>query len=78
MHNTTQQNEDFRRAFDATNARWKAQQTMINEEKQTLQIVYEQLNGLVYDIENYNDLEHLGTTIIDCVKRLETIGVNNE
>ncbi len=51
---------------------------MTNEEKQTLQTVFEQLNGLVYDIENYNDLEHLGTTIIDCVKRLETIGVNNE
>jgi predicted SprT family Zn-dependent metalloprotease len=25
MHNTPEQNEDFRRAFDATNARWKAQ-----------------------------------------------------
>jgi hypothetical protein len=24
MHNTPEQNEDFRRAFDATNARWKA------------------------------------------------------
>jgi hypothetical protein len=32
MHNTTQQNEDFRNAFDATNARWKAQKTMTNEE----------------------------------------------
>ena len=53
-------------------------QTMTNEEKQTLQTVYEQLNGLVYDIENYNDLEHLGTTIIDCVKRLEKLGVNND
>jgi hypothetical protein len=26
MHNTPQQNEDFRKAWDATNARWKAQQ----------------------------------------------------
>jgi len=51
---------------------------MTNEEKQTLQTVFEQLNGLVYDIENFNDLEHLGTTIIDCVRRLETIGVNND
>ena len=25
-HNNPQQNEDFRRAWDATNARWKAQQ----------------------------------------------------
>ncbi len=50
---------------------------MTNEEKQTLQTVFDQLNGLVYDIENYNDLEHLGTTIIDCVKRLEKLGVNN-
>ncbi len=53
-------------------------QTMTNEEKQTLQTVFEQLNGLVYDIENYNDLDHLGETIIDCVKRLEKLGVNND
>jgi hypothetical protein len=26
MHNTPEQNEAFRRAWDATNARWKAQQ----------------------------------------------------
>jgi hypothetical protein len=26
MHNTPQQNEDFRKTWDATNARWKAQQ----------------------------------------------------
>jgi len=26
MHNTPQQNEDFRKAWDATNAYWKAQQ----------------------------------------------------
>jgi hypothetical protein len=26
MHNTPQENEAFRRAWDATNARWKAQQ----------------------------------------------------
>jgi hypothetical protein len=25
-HNTPAQNEEFRRAWDATNARWKAQQ----------------------------------------------------
>lgn len=25
-HNTPEQNADFRRAWDATNARWKAQQ----------------------------------------------------
>jgi hypothetical protein len=27
MHNTHEQNEAFRRAWDATNARWKAQTT---------------------------------------------------
>lgn len=26
MHNSPQQNQDFRRALDATNAYWKAQQ----------------------------------------------------
>jgi hypothetical protein len=26
-HNTPEQNDAFRRAWDATNARWKAQQT---------------------------------------------------
>jgi hypothetical protein len=26
MHNTKEQNESFRKAWDATNARWKAQQ----------------------------------------------------
>jgi hypothetical protein len=26
MHNTPQENESFRKAWDATNARWKAQQ----------------------------------------------------
>lgn len=26
MHNTSEQNEAFRKAWDATNARWKAQQ----------------------------------------------------
>ncbi len=51
---------------------------MTNEQKQTLQTVFEQLNGLVYDIENYNDLDHLGETIIDCIKRLEKLGVNND
>lgn len=28
-HNTPEKNEAFRRAWDATNARWKAQQTPI-------------------------------------------------
>jgi hypothetical protein len=46
---------------------------MTHEEKAILQVVWEQLNGLVYDIENYNDLQHLGTTIIDCRDRLEKI-----
>jgi hypothetical protein len=41
----------------------------------TLQVVWEQLNGLVYDIENYNDLQHMGETIIDCRDRLDRIGV---
>lgn len=27
VHNTPEQNEAFRKAWDATNARWKAQQT---------------------------------------------------
>ena len=33
MHNTPEQNQDFRRAFDATNARWKAQQKAHDEQK---------------------------------------------
>lgn len=37
MHNTTQHNEDFRKAFDATNARYKAQQAEHNT--QTLKSV---------------------------------------
>ena len=34
MHNTSQQNEDFRKAWDATNARWKAQQKAYDEAQQ--------------------------------------------
>jgi hypothetical protein len=34
MHNTPQQNEDFRKAWDATNARWKAQQNQQTKPQQ--------------------------------------------
>jgi len=32
MHNTPEQNEAFRKAFDATNARWKAAVAQDNKE----------------------------------------------
>lgn len=41
-----------------------------------LQVVWETLNGLVYDIENYNDLQYMGEAIIDCRDRLEKMGVH--
>lgn len=34
MHNTPEKNEDFRKAWDATNAYWKAQQKAYEEQKQ--------------------------------------------
>lgn len=34
MHNTQEQNEAFRKAWEATNARWKAQQKAYEEQKQ--------------------------------------------
>ena len=45
---------------------------------QDLQTVWEQLNGLLYDIENQADLEHMGETVEDCIKRLEALGINQE
>lgn len=42
----------------------------------TLQVVWETLNGLVYDIENHNDLQHMGEAIIDCRDCLEKLGVH--
>ena len=33
MHNTPQQNEALRKAWDATNARWKAQQKAFEAQK---------------------------------------------
>lgn len=43
---------------------------------QNLQVIWEQLNGLMYDIENFNDLSDIGCTIEDCIKRLEDIGIH--
>jgi hypothetical protein len=37
MHNTPQQNEAFRKAWDATNALWKAQQKAYDEAQQQQQ-----------------------------------------
>ena len=51
---------------------------MTNDEKQTLQTVYEQLNGLLFDIENGNATEYLSDTVADCINQLAQIGVNNE
>lgn len=51
---------------------------MTNDEKQTLQTVYEQLNGLLFDIENGNGTEYLSDTVTDCINLLAQIGVNNE
>lgn len=45
------------------------------EQKANLQVIWETLNGLIYDIENYNDLSDLGQSLIDCRDRLEQIGV---
>jgi hypothetical protein len=39
MHNTPQQNEDFRKAWDATNARWKAQQSPAMTQDQARDII---------------------------------------
>jgi len=33
MHNTPQKNEDFRKSWDATNARWKAQQKAYEDQQ---------------------------------------------
>ena len=49
---------------------------MTEEQKATLQVIWETLNGLVYDIENYNDLSDMGEAIIDCRDRLEKLGVH--
>lgn len=51
---------------------------MTNDEKQTLQTVYEQLNGLLFDIENGNNLEYLSDNVTDCINQLAQIGVNND
>lgn len=51
---------------------------MTNDEKQTLQTVYEQLNGLLFDIENCNNLEYLSDNVTDCINLLAQIGVNND
>jgi len=45
---------------------------------QDLQTVWEQLNGLMYDIENWNDLSDMGETIQDCIERLEALGAHQE
>jgi hypothetical protein len=37
MHNTPQQNEAFRKAWDATNALWKAQQKAYEAQQQQQQ-----------------------------------------
>jgi len=34
-HNTPEQNESFRKAWDATNARWKAQQVELVQNRKT-------------------------------------------
>jgi len=45
------------------------------ETLQALQVVYEQLNGAMYDIQEGNPTDAI-PTIEDCIKRLETLGVN--
>ena len=52
---------------------------MTNEELKELNKVFTKLSDLVEAIENYDDLSHLGETLIDCVDRLKTIeGICNE
>ncbi len=48
---------------------------MTDEQRAALQVVWETLNGLIYDIENYEDLSDMGQSLIDCRDRLEQIGV---
>lgn len=49
---------------------------MNQETLNALQPIFEQLNGLMSDIENWEDLSNLGETIQDCINRLEAMGVN--
>lgn len=49
---------------------------MNQETLNALQPVLEQLNGLMYDIENWNDLSDMGEILQDCINRLEALGVN--
>lgn len=48
---------------------------MNEETKAALQVIWEQLNGVMYDIENFNDLSNMGETVQDCINRLEFLGI---
>lgn len=47
---------------------------MTDEQKANLQVVWEQLNGAVYDLERYEVLDGVNT-IEDCIARLEAMGI---
>ena len=47
---------------------------MTDEQRATLQVVWEQLNGAWDDIDK-GDLDAATTTIEDCINRLEQLGV---
>ena len=46
--------------------------------QENLQVIWEQLNGLLHDIESQSSPEDMGQTIEDCIQRLEALGVNQE
>lgn len=52
MHNTPEQNEAFREAFDATNARWKAQNKQQRKYVLTLFANTGGTSSLPYDTHN--------------------------
>ena len=52
---------------------------MTDEQRAALQVVWEQLNGVLSDIEqmplDYRDKTDLSGTVQDCINRLEQLGV---
>lgn len=48
---------------------------MDNETLQALQVIYEQLNGALYDIHEGDPID-ASPALADCIDRLEALGVN--
>jgi hypothetical protein len=49
--------------------------TMNEEQKATLQVIWEQLNGALYDLTE-GDMGDAIPTVEDCIARLEAMGVH--